>query len=180
MLYLIILDIFWFSAALWVDYPKLITIPIWAWAFVVICPIYPFLLAIIWWQKYGGKKPNQYILSFASIPAAILGVLALIYYPLIMQTIGFNLNDFGQIFWVLFYSAQGWYLLFYEKFQNLPVIIVLIYLFTKFTIDYMTKTFGYLEVGRLNGTAFFTIFIVATCLTVAISLVILRKKRINS
>ena len=142
MVYLIILDIFWFSAALWVDFPKLITIPIWAWAFVIICPIYPLLLAIVWGQKYKDKKPNNYILSFAAIPSALFGILALIYYPLIMHTTGFNWNVFGQIFWVAFYSAQGWYLLFREKFRIMSVIIVLIYLFTKFTIDYLTKTFG--------------------------------------
>lgn len=146
---------------MWVDYPKLLTIPTWAWVFVTICPIYPLLLAIVWRQKYGGKKPNNYILSFAAIPSALFGVLALIYYPLIMRTIGFNWNDFGQIFWVLFYSAQGWYLLRNEKFRTLPVIIVLLYLFAKFTVDFLTKTFGYLEVGRLSQQLLLTIFIVA-------------------
>lgn len=165
MLFLIFLDFFWSGGALWVDIPKLPGIPIWAWPFVVICPIYPFLLALVWLKIYRKQKPNQYLLAFAAIPSAIFGVLALVYYPTLMATNGFTWQDFGQIFWVLFYSIQGWYLLIKFKIARWPTLLVSLCLMIKFILDYKFLTFGYLDVNLLSPILLKLLLAVALILT---------------
>jgi hypothetical protein len=176
MPFLIFLDFFWSGAALWVDMPKLPGIPIWAWPAVVICPIYPILLALVWLKIYRKQKPNQYLLAYASIPSAIFGILALVYYPLLMAQSGFDWRNFGQIFWVLFYSGQGWWLILKYKFRKLPILGVCGYLTVKFILDYKFLTFGYLEVGDIAAENRVLLFSLALFLLAVLSIFVLVKK----
>jgi len=176
VIYLIFLDFFWSVAALWVDMPKLPDIPIWAWPAVVICPIYPILLALVWLKIYRKQKLNKYLLAFASIPSAIFGVLALVYYQMLMAQNGFDWRDFGQIFWVLFYSGQGWWLILKYKFRGLPILAVCGYLTVKFILDYKFLTFGYLEVGDIAAENRVLLFGLALFLLAVLSIFALIKK----
>jgi hypothetical protein len=150
MVFLIILDLFWAIAALWVDLPKLATIPAWAWPVVFICPVYPLLLLIVWWQIRKGKEPNRYVLALGAIGGALFGVLAVVFYPLTMIEGGWNWRAFGQIFWVLFYSAQGWYLVITRRMSTLAVGAAAFYLLLKLILDFKFKSFGYLEISSLR------------------------------
>lgn len=115
------------------------------WPLVIICPIYPLLLAFVWFQLYRKNRPNQLLLAFATIPSIVFGILALLYYPLAMFYQGFSWNGFGQIFWVLFYALQGWYLLKKYKVTQLALSIASIYLLIKLYLDYRYLSFGYLD-----------------------------------
>ena len=159
MLYLIILDFFWSAAALWVDIPKLPGAPVWAWPFIVVCPIYPFLLAWVWIAIIKKRDPNPYLLSFATIPSAVFGPLAILFYGAFLEIGGLHWQDFGQIFWVAFYSIQGWYLLSTKKLKILPILAVVLYLAVKFLVDYRFKTFGYFTFDGISDSFFTFLFL---------------------
>lgn len=175
MLYLIILDFIWSALAMLVDFPKLAHIPFYLWPIILICPIYPILLACVLISTQRKRKPNQFLLAFASIPSAILGVLALIYYPAWMYFGGFNFNDLGQILWVAFYSVQGWYFLLKQEIKTVPVITVCLYFSIKLIIDYKYQTFGYLDIGVLSHQAQTVLFSVAAVLLLGVTAFKLRK-----
>lgn len=179
MIFLIILDLFWAGAALWVDLPKLADIPPWAWPVVIICPVYPLLLAIVWRQIMKGKKPNQYILAFGALGAALFGILAIVFYPLTMIEGGWNWRAFGQIFWVWFYSAQGWYLIFKYRIKLFPALVAFSYFLIKFTLDYRFKTFGYLDFSGLSDLALASLYIIAVGAALLGSVLFLKKKKLT-
>jgi len=170
MVYLIFLDLFWSAAALAVDLPKLPSVPVWAWLFAVVCPIYPFLLFWVWRALYKGREPNPYLLAFAAIASAVFGPLALFFYPAVMTKIGFDWRSLGQIFWVLFYSLQGWYLLFKKRILLAPAAAAAGYLLIKFYLDYRFGTFGYLGVEDLPGGVLFYLFALAVTLSLVLCL----------
>lgn len=177
MLYLIILDFIWSAVAFSVDFPKFFQIPFWAVPFVVICPIYPLLLGVVWLKKYKKTQVNPYLLAFAAIPSAVFGILAIVFYPALMINRGFQWNDLGQIFWVWFYSAQGWNLIKREKFYFWAVVVALVYLLVKFVLDYNFLTFGYLEVESLTQVAFEGVSIVAVFSSLGVSFLATRRKK---
>lgn len=161
MIYLIILDLFWsLSAFIW-DWPKMAQINPFAWPFVLICPIYPLLLALIWFQLYRKSRPNQLLLAFAVIPSVIFGILAVLYYPTAMVYQGFSWNAFGQIFWVLFYALQAAYLFSKYKIARYAFVIASIYLIIKFVLDYKYLTFGYLDFENFPNALVLTLILVA-------------------
>jgi len=168
MIFLIATNLFWALAALVVDLPKLLEIPFFLWPIVAICPIYPFLLALVFLKILRGRPVNGYLLAFASFGSAVFGVLAIIYYPYKMFYGGFNWIDLGQIFWVLFYALQGWYLLLKKRQSVLPLLSAFIFLFAKFIVDYRYLTFGYLDVAALDRQAFMMIFAFSLISSVAI------------
>jgi hypothetical protein len=161
MVLLIILDIFWSVAALIVDLPKLADIPSWAWPLILICPVYPFLLALVWWQISRGSQVNKYLLTFGAIGAVYFGVMALLFYPLTMIEGGFDWKAFGQIFWVAFYASQGAYLLRNRKFHLPAVLTADFYFLAKLIIDFKFKSFGYLEISDLRISFQIALFILA-------------------
>ncbi len=145
IVYLIVLDFLWSAAALFVDLPKLGSIYPLLWPLVVICPVYPLLLGIVWLKIKKGQKPNPYLLAFSAIPSAAFGILALVYYPSKMVFQGFDLRDLGQIFWVLFYSLQGWYLLGRFKIKFAPAFVSFLFLCIALIVNFRFRTFGYLS-----------------------------------
>lgn len=166
---LLVLDLFWSLSAFWVDFPKFADIPFYLWFIVPICPIYPALLLVVWFMKAKKLKPNRFLLAFAILPSAVLGPLASFYYASQIYYNGFSLNDFGQIFWVLFYSAQGWYLVFRERFTFWPILSACVYLVVKFSIDFRYDSFGYLQIEKLPELIQVYLFLLSLLLTLGLS-----------
>lgn len=177
IIFLIIADLFWsVSAFIW-DLEKMAQINVFVWPFALICPIYPLLLAVIWFQLYRKKTPNQLLLAFVTIPPVIFGILAILYYPLAMVYQGFSWNAFGQIFWVLFYSLQGLYLFLKFKIARSAITIVSLYLIIKFLLDYEYLSFGYLDFEDIPNAAVMILILIAfLCLGLLWSLDSRRKK----
>ena len=146
LVYLIILDLAWGISALIYDWPDLAKLPIYIWPLRAICPLYPLLLAIIWWLKYRHKKQNNFIYTWAVLGSAMYGLAALVFYPAMMAAQGFDWLGLGSIPWVLFYGIQGWILLVrpIAKISPISLAIVTILLFTKNYFDWQFATFGYL------------------------------------
>lgn len=160
MIYLIVADVFWSLCALVVDIPKLSTIPFYLWAFALICPLYPAILAIIWWQYSKKITPNSYLVAFGGIGSVLFGLLAVLYYPILMTRIGFNWNDLGQIFWVLFYGIQGFFVLKLIPLRKLSKIIAISYFILKLILDFKYNSFGYLDLEALTfGQKFFLLVV---------------------
>jgi len=150
IVFLILINIVWAVAALIYDIPAIAKVPIYFWPFIVICPAYPTLLAITWWQIYKNKKPNNYLLAFAAIPSAAYLIGALIFYPTTMILSGFSWLDFGQIFRVAVYGLQGAYLLKKYPIKKSPLILVTVFLIISFIIQYSTKTYNYINLSVLS------------------------------
>lgn len=179
MYFLSLADLFWSGAALIVDWPKFFFMPVWAYFFAPICPIYPLALAICFWQKAKNKSVNPYLLAFATIGSVVFGAMAIVYYPVLMADKGFAWQDTGQIFWVLFYGLQGVYLIRREKFHFMPIVVTVSYLVGKFILDYRFASFGYLEVERLSGENFTKLFILAIIISIVTGLFAYYKSRKN-
>lgn len=146
ILYLIILDLAWGIAAWIYDLPDLIHYPFYIWPLRAICPLYPFLIAFIWWRFYKNKKQINLIYTWGVLGGAMYGLASLIFYPTMMAVEGFDLLGLGSIFWILFYGVQGWYLITRPlvKISPFSLTAVLVLLFAKNFLDWKFATFGYL------------------------------------
>jgi hypothetical protein len=110
------------------------------------------------------------------MPSAVLGPMAIVYYPLKMMNNGFNMVDFGQIFWVLFYSLQGWFL-FREKIPNkMPIIFVTVFLTVKFTIDLVYLSFDYLDLSTLQNDQLIGLYLLGVGLSLTLGIYKLKKR----
>jgi len=177
VIYIFWANIVWTASAWMVDFTKLPTIPAWAWLFVLICPVYPFLLALIWLALIGQKTPNAYLATFAVFGSVVFGVLALFYYPLKMIFQGFSWPDLGQIFWVAFYSVQGWYLLFRFQAKIYPAISAAAFLVLALVVNYRFKTFSYLSLDDFSGISILLLFILGLLSTALVFCLSLKKKK---
>lgn len=147
---LILLNVVWALSALVYDWQAMRQIPVLLWPFIVICPIYPALLAIVWNRERIKKPQNSFLLAFAVFPSIIYLLASLLYYPAWMATNGFDWAAFGQIFWVLFYGAQAIYLYNKIKMPLLPRLSVAVFLATSFVVQYRSNTYGYLDFISIN------------------------------
>ena len=174
ILILIILDLFWATAALVFDWSAIGQIPFYFWPFIIICPVYPFLLALTWYQKIRGNHINSYLLAFATVPSIAYFIGALIYYPTLMVSNGFNILTFGAIFWVALYGLQAMYLLIKNSIPTLPIIFVSMFLLISFIIQFLTKSFGYLDFGNLDSSTVLIIY-VAIYANLILYIIVLKK-----
>lgn len=172
---LFVLDLFWSAGAWIVDYGKLFSIPVWAWPFCLVCPVYPLLLAIIWYRKARNVVANEWLMAFAILPSVVLGPMAIAYYPLKMINSGFNILDLGQIFWVLFYSVQAWSMI-NEKIRNkTAVVCATFFLIAKFTIDFLYLSFDYLDLGSLQDSQLLDLYLLGLGLSLLLGVYKLKK-----
>lgn len=155
---LIILDLIWAISALVYDLSAIGQIPIYFWPFIIICPIYPFLLALVWYQKVKYNHTNSYLLAFAAVPSAAYFIGALIYYPTFMVSNGFNILALGAIFWVAFYGLQGFYLLITNKLSKISQLLAILFLVISFIIQYLTKTYDYLNLDGLSNQVIIIVY----------------------
>lgn len=123
--------------ALTYDWPALQAIPTYLWPLVAICPLYPLLLALYWLYTAGGKE-SPYLAAVAALPAATYGLLALVFYPLVMLKAGFTWNDTGQIVWVWLYAAQAFVILRRTVPQAMPAFLGLFWLFASLSVLYLS------------------------------------------
>lgn len=150
LLSLAILDLVWSIIAIVFDWSAIIAVPPIALPFILICPLYPFLLALYWLLQYRGRTVNSYLLTLAALPTSTYAVLSLLFYPLIMTHQGFSFLDLGQIFWVWFYGIQGWYLLASTKIKTAPLLLIGAFVATSLVVQYRSLTYGYLGVDILT------------------------------
>lgn len=156
-----ILDLVWSLIGFIVDLPKIANLPFYLWPIVLICPIYPLLLAFVWYRYIKKKSINQYLISFAALPSVIFGFLVIPFYLTAMYYQGFSWRDVGQIFWVLFYAIQGFYLFEKNRISYLALMLPALYLMIKLFLDIKYQTFGYLNVEEIDPNALLVIFICA-------------------
>ena len=143
-IFLIILDLI-LSGTAWVyDWSTLITIPAYLWPIVAICPIYPLLLAYIWYQKLQGHTPHPVIMAWALIGGSTYAVAALFFYPALMQYEGFSWIGIGAIAWVLLYGLQALYLIRRAQLPTTWITVTIALLSAKTLLDVNYRTFGYL------------------------------------
>lgn len=150
VLILITLNLFWSGAATIYDRTAIQAVPAWALMFTVVCPLYPLLLALVWYRLLHNLRPLPLLTSFAALPAATYAVLSLVFYPLIMRHEGFSLIDCGQILWVLFYGLQGWYALNRFTPSKIPLLTSGLFMLTSIIVQYRTLSFGYLGIDILT------------------------------
>jgi len=174
--YLIGVNVIWAVSALVYDIPAISHIPFYFWPFIVICPVFPALLALTWWQIFRNNKPNDYLLAFATLPSAIYLLGALIFYPTLMVINGFNWLDFGQIFWAAVYGLQGFYLMRKYTLKKSPVILVTTFLLISFFIQYLTKTYGYLDFSSINSQLLLALYFVLSAISLIFAIGYTRKQ----
>ena len=168
-LIIVVIDLVWTGSALVYDWPALGHIPFYAWPFIIICPVYPFLLALVWRQYYRRRKPNQFLLAFAALPSATYFVAALIYYPTWMAANGFDWLAFGQIFWVAFYGLQGFWLLRHQTINVNALNLAAAFLLISFVAQYLSQTYGYLDLAGIDRTVVTTEYIILGLIVIGLN-----------
>lgn len=171
MPYLALLDLVWSLAAFLYDFPAIREIPPWALPFVVICPIYPLLLASVWLSFWRRFRLPSFVIALATLPSATYGLLSLLYYPLLMQQTGFTWNALLQIPWVLLYGIQGLYLLKTRAIRYIwACLSANLFLIASFLIQYQHKAFDYLDFASLTPTSLHFLLLIAIGLSLSLSI----------
>lgn len=175
-IFLIVTNLFWSAMAFIYDFDKIINLPAQIWPFIIICPIYPLLLAVSWLFIYL-KHRNRLIITFSAFNSLIFFIAALIYYPVWMIINGFDLLAFGQIFWVAFYGLQGAYLVNKIKLNQPGLLISIIFLLLTFLIQCKTNSFGFFDTANFSQTLILVLYGVLSLGTVLLAGVLLVKNR---
>lgn len=157
---LIIFNLFLGTAALVYDWSVLSQLPLWLIPLIAICPLYPFLLAATWWQL-AKKNLRPWLTAFATIPAAMYGILALGFYPFVMQHDGFSYLNLLSIFWVWLYAAQAWYFIARRSLAAFPTVIVSAITLAVLVLQIMTNSYDYLAWATLTVSEKSLLLIVA-------------------
>ena len=153
------------AVALAYDWPALAAIPWYLLPLVVICPVYPTLLAV---ALLTGRR--GVLAGIATVPAAVFGLLALAFYPLYMLRNGFAWTDLGQIFWVLAYAVPA--LLLSPQVSPRGRRVGGLFSLACLLTLYETKSFGYLGLADItDATRLF--LLVLGCLGAATLLFVL-------
>lgn len=166
---LTLLNVILSLSALIYDLPAIKNIPLIYWPFIVICPIYPALLAVCWHKITRVQKINPLLIAFATIPSIIYFVGAALFYPLWMAHNGFNIYALGQVFWVALYGLQAIYLYFILRVNYRATLMVISFLATSFLIQHKTKTYGYLDLTNMPENQIISIYLILIIIAVAIS-----------
>lgn len=142
--FLILLDLFMAISATYVDFSDFFAVPWFLIPFVPICPIYPLLLAILFWKYKKSGTFSQPLLHFALIGTIGYGVMAYIFYPTFLITKGFAWYELGNMFWVTLYASQAFLLIpFLKKIQLRWYVPIVTYFFIKDVLDRFGETFSY-------------------------------------
>ncbi len=139
-------DIFMGISALIVDWGDFFVVKWYLIPFVPICPLYPFLLALIFFliKRRGEQKINQPLLHFTLIGTIGYGIMAYIFYPTYLITQGFAWYELGNMFWVTLYASQALLLIpLLKKIHFLWYAPVMGYFIAKDLLDRFGETFSY-------------------------------------
>lgn len=152
---LAILGVVMSLVALNVDLHDFFETPWYLWIFVPICPLYPMLLALnyLFFLRKGEYPPMLLVFTFFGIVG--YGVVAPVFYTLYMADNGFSWYEFGNIFWVLLYSAQAGILWPHLKTALLQLrwwqfLAIPSYFFSKDLLDRFSVTWSYVRYGVLS------------------------------
>ncbi len=146
---LVVLNVTMSLVALTVDWQAIQAVPAALIPFIVICPIYPFLLALIWMHKLH-RRTIPLFLQAALLPTATYGVLAPLYYVTHSFVTVFSWNDMGQIGWVLLYAGQAMYLLLTTKMSRAALFWGGCFSAVSLCLQFVTKSYGYLAINDLS------------------------------
>lgn len=124
---LIAFNLLWCILGIYADWNWLNAIPVYLIPFTIICSLYPPLLLIIFLFQKKHQSAPQFILWLTSIGLITYGIFAQVYFPLLMTWKGFNLHDFGSMFWVAAYGLQ--FFLIKKYLQPLPLLQFLLIIF---------------------------------------------------
>lgn len=148
LLGVIVLDLIWSSIA-WVhDFPVISGLPWYLAPFIIICPVFPLLLAIIWWGRLR-QIDLAALLPWAALPGVVYAILAPVFYGADAYYNGFSWINVGQVLWVWFYGLQGAYVVWRTKAPKNQVIGVICYLIIALTVQYQTLSLGYLDLASV-------------------------------
>lgn len=173
MLAVVIFDLILGFSALIYDWHTIITLPIWLLPVIIICPLYPFLLALTWWRIHL-LRPSIWLQAFATVPSAMYGILALVFYPLVMQVIGFSWTNLLAIIWVWLYASQSWYLLNkYPPINQFPILVVSICALSVFFFQLQTNSYSYLAFDVLSTQSKTVLLTLAVLTIVGINVALL-------
>ena len=104
---LIALNFFMAIASNVVDWPWLMSVDWYLMPFAPICSLYPLTLAIWFTVYYFRGKAPQWLTTFIFIGITSYGVMAYLYFPLLMSWEGFSWWRVGNMFWVTIYALQS-------------------------------------------------------------------------
>lgn len=140
--YLIFLNLIWTILGIFADWAWLSSIPNYLIPFTALCSLYPPLLLIWYTLKYYGHKPPNWLTLWILVGTTTYGILAQIYFPLLMSWKGINFHDIGSMFWVAVYGLQALIVWKYlEKPKFLEILWVVAFLATADYCHYFLKTF---------------------------------------
>jgi hypothetical protein len=140
--YLILLNLIWSILSIYTDWTWLTSIPPHLILFTSICSLYPPLLTIWYLIKYYGGKPPNWLTLWILVGITSYGILAQIYFPLLMSWKGINFHDAGSMFWVAVYAFQALILYRFLKPPQLPEVLwVIAFLSAADYSHYFLKTF---------------------------------------
>ncbi len=142
------------GVALSVDLHDFVETPWYLWLWVPICSLYPFLLGVNYlFFVWRGEFP-RFLLIFTLVGIFGYGMVAPVFYGLYLFEHGFGWYEFGNIFWVWLYAAQGFLLLPYvRRVSCLPwwqFFLVAGYFFVKDFLDRFSVTWSYVRYEMLS------------------------------
>jgi len=156
---LIVLNFIWATTAFIYDLSAIARVPWYFSPFIVICPVYPALFMIFWYQRLKKMQINNYLIAFSALPAVVYLIGALIYYPLYMYKNGFDWLLIGQILWVAFYGFQGFLVLGKKMIKNIYYLCPIIYLSISFFVQANNRAFGYLDFSNFSDHEIRTVYL---------------------
>lgn len=186
--YLILLNLTWSILGIYADWAWLSEIPSYLIPFTAICSLYPPLLTIWYLIKYRGGNPPNWLTLWALVGITSYGILAQIYFPLLMSWKGINFHDAGSMFWVAVYGFQAFILYRFLKPPQLTQIVWIIAFYAAVDYShYFLKTFvdltlpGYpVWMGILTGLLAVSLQIGALIFYTFLSRYLNKKPAINS
>lgn len=157
---LIAFNLLWSVLGIYADWNWLSVIPTFLIPFTIICSLYPPLLLIIFLLDKKNKQFPQALLWLTSIGLVTYGSMAQIYFPLLMTWKGFNLHDFGSMFWVAAYGLQFFLIKkFLRPIPFLQLLIIVIYFVIVNCTHYFYPTFiDFILYGYPLWLKYFTAF----------------------
>jgi|GEM_PF-2447288 len=170
---IVVLDLIIGTTALVYDWGTIVSLPIWLLPVIIICPLYPFLLAGVWWRLQN-HRGSTWLYAGAVIPSAMYGVLALIFYPMVMVATQFSWTNLLAEIWVWLYASQSWYLLKkYPPVKLFPIIVASIFILAAFLFQLQTNSYGYLALAVLSLPAKIALLTLAVLTIVGINVALL-------
>lgn len=139
---LILLNLTWSVLGFFADFAWLREVPIYLVPLTSICSLYPPLLTIWYLFQYFERKTPNWFTFWVILGTASYGLMAQIYFPLLMSWKGINFHDIGSMFWVAVYGTQSIILFKHlKKLSFLQMFPGLIYIFTADAFHFFYPTF---------------------------------------